>query len=180
MSDNTIEQPDSAETPEAGEAPPPDAAADQPQPCVTCGQLPDGGNSESAMRRRQLRASEVMNEVLNAKNDALERQIVEAHVTGRIASSAMPDFIAKTDIATLRNDEGGIDYGRLDEHVAGVLVDNPHLAAADPTMPVVASAPTSGSAGGIGFPPTSALNPTEATGQPSWDDVIKAGAKGGG
>ena len=95
-------------------------------------------NAEAAKHRHRAKAAEdardavkLVADAMAITNDALRNQIIEARVAPHIAPTALPEFMARIDSSTVVNDQGAVDYGKLDAALAADLQAHPHVEAPD-------------------------------------------------
>lgn len=143
-------------------------ADDEPGPDTTVPDTADGaddtgrGNPEAAKWRKQYRASEVKNTVLQARVDEMMRREVQ-----RVAAEHLADpndiWREPVDVDALYDDLGLIDPVKVREHVDGLIANHPHWARRRPATPSASAV-------------TSDASPYDKATQANWSEVLRGGA----
>jgi hypothetical protein len=80
--------------------------------------------SEAKQYRLRAKAAEQERDALRTRVDASDRREVERLAADRLQNAS--DFWLTTQLADLRDEEGGIDADKVSERVEQVLADRPH------------------------------------------------------
>ena len=122
------------------------------------------GNPEAARYRKQLRATQVENTVLQARVDQMIRNRIQDYAAEHLADGN-DIWREPRDIADLCDDTGLPDPGRVRAHVDALISTHPHWGRRRPATPAASAV-------------TSDASPYDSAPQANWSDVLKGGASG--
>lgn len=92
-----------------------------------------GGNSEAAKYRTRLREVEAERDGLTARLSAAQRSVVDSAISNRIRDT--DDFWARTDLASLLDDNGDVSREKITAAVDTLLEAKPHYKRPGQTAP---------------------------------------------